>query len=410
MEAHPSDAIATLDGNATEVAKREASPIDAARTGATSQPTGRGRHVAILGTRGIPARHGGFESFAERLALYLATRDWRVTVYCQQMGRGPASEEIWQGVRLVHVPVPRDDAWGTIHFDWKSTRQAAREGGTLLTLGYNTAIFSLLYRLKGRTHLMNMDGLEWQRKKWGLAQRAWLWINERCGCWFANELIADHPAIELHLASRAPMHKLHMIPYGADLIDDANPALLEQYNLRPHGYAIVIARPEPENSILEIVRAFSQRRRGVQLIVLGRYEPEQNAYHRRVIEAASDEVRFLGAIYEPHVVAALRFFARLYVHGHTVGGTNPALVEALGAGCPVLAHDNVFNRWVAGDEAEFFTDTDTCAGKFDRLLADETTLARMRAASRRRCVMQFTWDRILKEYESLLSLTAVRAG
>lgn len=378
---------------------------DANNIPASGASSGRPRRkLSILGTRGIPAQHGGFESFAERLAIYLAQRDWDITVYCQETGQGPIYEDCWRGVRLVHVPVRRDDAWGTIAFDWHSTRHAARRPGSILTLGYNTALFTLLYKLRRKLNLINMDGIEWQRAKWSLPQRAWLWFNERCGCWLGDLLIADHPCIEMHLASRVSMKKIRMIPYGADLIDSADATLLKPLGLSTRGYALVVARPEPENSLLEIVTAFSRRKRGLKLCVLGRYEPQRQAYHREVMQAASDEVLFPGAIYDQATVAALRYHARLYVHGHTVGGTNPALVEALGAGCPVLAHDNAFNRWVAGPEAQFFSDIDQCDRAFDQLLANDARLHAMRLGSRGRCESQFTWNRILHEYESLLSL------
>jgi glycosyltransferase involved in cell wall biosynthesis len=217
-------------------------------------------------------------------------------------------------------------------------------------------------------------------------------------------VIADHPSIELHLMSRMPIRKITMIPYGADRVESADPALLAPYGLTPDRYALVVARPEPENSVLEIVRAFSQRPRGMQLVVLGRYVPEQNEYHRATIAAASDEVIFPGGIYDANVVAALRVHARFYVHGHTVGGTNPALVEALGAGCAVLAHDNVFNRWVAGAEAAYFYDEDDFARQLDVLGGDERQLRLMRAASVRRFEEQFAWPKILRAYESLLRI------
>lgn len=367
-------------------------------------PAAPNRRLAILGTRGIPAKHGGFESFAEKLSQYMVERGWQVTVYCQESTGARVWEDYWNGVRLIHVPVKREDAVGTVIFDWKSTRLAAREKGTVLTLGYNTAVFSALYRLRRRTNLINMDGLEWQRKKWSTPQRAWLWLNERCAGCFANHVIADHPSIELHLMSRMPIRKITMIPYGADRVESADPELIAPYGIVPGGYALVVARPEPENSVLEIVRAFSRRPRGMKLVVLGRYQPERNEYHRETLAAASNEVVFPGGIYDAAVVASLRVHAQLYVHGHTVGGTNPALVEALGAGCAVLAHDNVFNRWVAGAEAAYFYDEDDFARQLEVLLGDERKLCLMRGASVRRFEEQFSWPKILKAYESLLKI------
>lgn len=121
-----------------------------------------------------------------------------------------------------------------------------------------------------------------------------------------------------------------------------------------------------------------------------------------IIEAASDEVVFLGAIYDATIVKALRCYCRLYVHGHTVGGTNPSLIEALGAGSAVLAHDNKFNRWVAGEGSAYFTNLDDCSGKFDDLLDAPVLLNEMAAASLHQFNKQFTWQEVLGQYETLL--------
>ena len=361
------------------------------------------KHLQILGCRGIPASHGGFETFAERLALYLAERNWQVTVYCQEQGKGSLWEDEWRGIRLVHVPVIQEGAFGTVIFDWKSTLHASREPRVALTLGYNTAVFGLLYRLKGKTNLFNMDGLEWKRDKWGWPQKAWLYLNERIGCLAGHHLVADHPEIAKHLQTRVASEKITMIPYGADPVENANPDLVRNLGLEPDSYALVIARAEPENSILEIVRAFSQRKRERRLVVLGRYEPERSSYHRSVLESASDEVVFPGAIYDQDVVAALRKFCRLYIHGHTVGGTNPSLVEAMGASAAVLAHDNRFNRWVAGSGSSYFGDEKECGACLNELLEDEQRIALMRKNSKRRHKSMFTWERILHQYECLLA-------
>lgn len=360
------------------------------------------RTIRILGSRGIPAEHGGFETFAECLALHLVSMQWDVTVYCQEEGRGPIVEDEWRGVRLVHVPVSQEGPLGTIVFDWKSSLHAARKQGLILTLGYNTALFCSLYRIKGVSNIINMDGIEWRRGKWTFSQRAWLYVNERLGCWFANHLIADHPEIKARLGSWVSENKITTIPYGAYAIEQADSSLLELLGLQPGSYVLVVARPEPENSILEIIRAYSRKHRGIPLVILGNYTSDENSFHRRVICTASEEILFPGAIYDKSRVAALRFYARLYIHGHTVGGTNPSLVEALGAGLPVLAHDNKFNRWVIGPGGHYFSTEEDCAAELDSLLADERELACMRVMSQARYHEAFSWDRILKSYEELL--------
>lgn len=365
------------------------------------------RSLRILGTRGVPAQHGGFETFAEHLALYLVERDWKVTVYCQDDGAGEPYEDEWRGIRLIHIPVATDGAKGTIVFDWKSTLHAARSNDLILTLGYNTALFCIAYRLKGIRNIINMDGIEWKRDKWTFLERAWLYANERAGCLLGNHLVADHPEIKNHLATRVRDDKITMIPYGSDPIEAADVTQLKAFGLEPGGYAIVIARPEPENSILEIVSAFSCKTRGKRLVVLGNYDKADPEYSRKVKQAASGEVLFPGAIYDRAVIQALRFYACLYVHGHTVGGTNPSLVEALGAGNAVLAHDNKFNRWVAGAGNCYFTDEQECRRQLDALLEDIARINKMRSASLAQHRERFTWRQILSEYENLLETLVV---
>lgn len=359
--------------------------------------------LRILGTRGVPAAHGGFETFAEQLALHLVANGWRVVVYCQARGAGPVQEDVWRGVERVCIPVAQAGVAGTIVFDWKAVMHASRHGDLCLTLGYNTALFCAVLRIKGVPNLINMDGIEWSRAKWGKVAKAWLWLNDWAGCLLANHLVADHPEIKAHLCSRAPQRKITMIPYGADAITAALPEPLLSLGLEAGRFLTVIARAEPENSLLEIVSGFSSKPRGVKLVVLGNYEPENNAYHRAVIRAAGPEVLFAGAIYDKAVVQALRFHSMAYVHGHQVGGTNPSLIEAMAAGNPVIAHDNKFNKWVAGESACFFRDAEGLSQCLDRVLASAELRAEMQNASRLRFSREFTWEKVLAEYEQLLS-------
>ncbi|MEO1392760.1 MAG: DUF1972 domain-containing protein [Cyanobacteria bacterium J06634_5] len=358
--------------------------------------------LSILGCRGIPGSHGGFETFAERLSHYLVKKGWEVTVYCEDYEAKETYEQYWNGIRLIQIPVPTASASATILFDWKSTIHAAKEGNIILTLGYNTAIFCALYRLRGLTNVINMDGLEWRRQKWSTPEKIWLYVNERFGCWLGNHLVADHPEIANHLATRVSRSKITTIPYGAQRVGRANVSLLAPYDLEPGNYSVIIARPEPENNILEIVSAFSRHRRGSKLVVLGNYYPQKNSFHKQVLQAASDEVIFPGGIYDQATVGALRYYASLYVHGHSVGGTNPSLVEAMGAGASVLAHSNHFNRWVAGPGAHYFKDADECAQGFDELLGNRSELRRMKQASLKRFEEGFLAEIECHAYEDLL--------
>ncbi len=361
------------------------------------------KKLRILGTRGIPAAHGGFETFAENLALYLVERGWSITVYCQQDGEGSIHEDDWHGVHRVHIPVRQKGAFGTIVFDFRAKLHAARKTDLTLTLGYNTAIFCIWMRIKRVTNIINMDGIEWRRQKWGNVPKAWFYLNEWAGCWLGNHLIADHPDIKKHLMSRVSSDKITMIPYGAERINEAAKETVEAFYLEPGRYLTLIARAEPENSILEVVSGFSRKHRGVKLVVLGHYDVEGNAFHRAVKDAASDEVCFLGAIYDKTVLSAIRFHCAAYIHGHQVGGTNPSLVEAMGAGNPVIAHNNPFNRWVAGSSAAYFTGADEFESVLEESLASFEKFVQMGQDERKRFDENFTWEKVLAEYEILLT-------
>lgn len=363
------------------------------------------KKLSILGIRGIPAAHGGFETFAEQLSLYLVRRGWDVTVYCQEKGEkdGEVTKEQWCGVNLIKISTNAEGAFGTIVFDWRSIEHARLNAkGVVLTLGYNTASFCFALRLSGKKNIINMDGLEWKRDKWKLYERGWLWLNERLGCYLGDHLVADHPEIARHLMTRVNADKITTIPYGAPVVACADESLLSQFGVSPQNYLVIIARAEPENSIFEIVKGFSRSRRNMKLLVLGKYDILNNSYHKSVVEVASDEVVFVGAIYDKDVVHAIRYYCRFYVHGHRVGGTNPSLVEALGAGSAIIAHDNRFNRWVAGKGAIYFDDQRPCDVIFDDVCNYSYDFHSHKRASVERHCEEFQLDDVLLRYEELI--------
>lgn len=358
--------------------------------------------LVILGTRGLPAAHGGFETFAEKLALFLVRRGWHVGVYCQdevEAVERRVSSTVWNGIELIHVSVASTGPKATLAFDWHCVRDAARRDSVCLVLGYNGAIFLPYLRLAGAKILTNMDGIEWKRPKWPFAVRAWFWVNEWIAAWASQRLVADHPAIADHVATRRPRSAIATIPYGGDPIPSAPTAPVAALGLEPGRYMTSIARIEPDNNILTMVEAFSRKARGMRLVVLGRL-CDDNAYHRAVRAAASAEVMFPGAIYEAETLRALRFHARAYLHGHTVGGTNPSLVEALWAGNAVIAHDNAFNRGTAGAGQFYFADADACDRLIGTVAADDAAVTEAGRAALARAAERFAWTAILERYEA----------
>ncbi len=359
-------------------------------------------HLNIMGTRGVPAAHGGFETFAERLALYLVSRGITVTVYCQSDGAVDLDgrEDTWRGIHRVHFGTRHGGVLGTMEFDLACVRHVLKQPGCDLVLGYNTAIFNVLQRLKKRQVYMNMDGIEWKRAKWSLPAKLWLLMNEIIGANLCDVPIADHPEIGNHVAKRSRTAPV-VIPYGADIVGAAQDGPVRDLGLLPGKYFVSIARIEPENSIKEFVEAFAAADTDMDLLVLGRFEPD-NAYHQSVLAAGNDRVHFPGAIYDDHIVKSLRFHARAYVHGHQVGGTNPSLVEALGAGNAVIAHDNMFNRWTAGPGQHHFDSVETCQAHIQTLARDDLALYKSRIAARERHAVEFRWHNVLGQYEALM--------
>jgi len=324
-------------------------------------------NVNILGIRGLPAAHGGFESFAAKLATFLIEKGHSVTVYCQQNSdyQGPR-EDKWNSIHRIHIAPRFDGPLGTIEFDWLCTKDVWKRGGVDLVLGYNTAIFHVFSRLKGRKIAINMDGIEWKRAKWGGIAKTWFFMNELIGTNLLNVPIADHPQIKQHLRSKC-FKEIEVIPYGAEQILSANLNTLFKFGLDRDNYIISIARIEPENSILEMVRAFAKVNMEIKFVILGKID-ERNEYHKKVLAAANENVIFLGAIYCPETVSCLRFYCKAYMHGHQVGGTNPSLVEALGAGNAVIAHNNRFNKWVLGEKHFYFEDEESLLSIFNTTL------------------------------------------
>lgn len=368
------------------------------------------RTVRILGTHGVPAAYGGFETAAENIGKYLRDRGWRVVIYCQLPGDGPIEIDQWHGIERVKIQEPKPGWRGTSAFDLTSIRHAMAvrtPDDVWLTFGYNTGVYDVLPSLRGVPNVINMDGMEWTRKRWGLAKQGILLANERLAGLVGDVLVADHPVIATYLSRHFGSRRVQTITYGAHELLDAPTDPLADLDLTPGDYAMVVCRPIPENSVLEIVTAWSERTRGMPLVVVGPYV-EDDPYHRQVMAAASQEVLFPGAIFDPDRIGALRFHAALYVHGHTVGGTNPSLVEAMAVGNAVVAHDNPYNTWVAGPGNAYFSGADDLADLLDEVLPDAARRRAMGESSRARFRAEFTWEKIGADYERALESATVR--
>ncbi len=358
------------------------------------------KRLALLGCRGIPARYGGFETFAEELGARLVARGLEVTVFCPATDvREPPRTH--RGVRLEYVRVPRLGAASALVYDLCCLR-AARAHDVVYMLGYGAGAFLGLARRPGNEVWVNMDGLEWRRSKWGPLARAWLARMERAALRTADRVVFDCEAVCRAVTGAAPAGRVAVIEYGAELEREPDPRVLESLGLRPQGYFLLVARIEPENHVLEILRAHARAGVGRELLVVGDIE-RAGRYGKACRAAAGPGARFLGALFDARTLHALRRDSLAAVHGHSVGGTNPALLEAMAAGAPVLAHDNPFNREVLAEDGAYFGNE----AELQALLREAVSWspeerARRSAAHRARIRARYTWERIAAEYHALL--------
>ena len=359
--------------------------------------------IAILGTRGIPASYGGFETFAEELSVRLAARGHAVTVYCRQRH----GEPVYRGVRLQYLPTIRHKYFDTIAHTLISTAHllAHRADVALYCNGAN-AVFTLLPRLLGIPVALNVDGLERHRKKWNRAAKAWYLISEWLAIVFPSEVVTDARAIQDYYRRR--YHKrTTFIPYGAETGKVESTGALIRLGLEPGRYFLYVSRMEPENHPLEVRQAFERVQTDMRLALIGD-APYARDYIQQVRDTRDPRVVIPGAIYgQGYHELGSHCFA--YIHATEVGGTHPALIEAMGRGALVLYRNNAENAEVMGNAAgdagiPFENDLDDLQGKIEMTLAmreEERNELRRRALERVR--QHYCWDAVASEYESLFT-------
>lgn len=357
--------------------------------------------LAILGTRGIPARYGGFETFAEQLATYLARHGISVTVFCPARFNKPDS--LYHGITLRYVKSSGLGSFSETIWDVRCLWKARREYDVIYMLGVGAGFATWIPRLYGAAVWVNPDGLEWKRRKWTWLQRVYLAVAEFMSVLFSTMIIADAEAIAEYLHKRYPgLKRVSRIAYGADIpVRKPRSELLKEWNLKPGSYYLVVCRLEPENHILEIVEGFEKSKTQRHLVIVGNME-NHNSYVRAIRRHKSDRIRFLGTVYDKTELSALRFFARAYLHGHSVGGTNPSLLEAMACSNLVIAHDNPFNREVLGNCGLYWSAPDEVASIVDAVDELGVDADRRREAAVEIIRTRYTWDKIADAYLAVL--------
>ena len=360
--------------------------------------------VAFLGTRGVPATYGGFETAVEEIGKRLAKRGYEVTVYCRNPGQTLTE---YEGMRLVNLPAIRHRMTETLSHTTVSAAHAVLKDRPDVALVLNAGNAPLLRPLRaaGIPVAVHLDGLEANREKWRGAGAAYYRWAEKSAVRGANEVIADAQAISEHVAQRYGRQS-RVIPYGAEVMTPPADRLGE-LDLVRRDFHLVVARMEPENHVLEAIHAYRVSDETRPLVVVGS-APYSQWYLNKVHQAAADDsrVRLLGALYDASLLNQLYGNCRTYIHGHSVGGTNPSLLRAMGAGAPVLAFDCEFNREVTAEQAYFWRDAGQLADLFDEIADDEIDLETFSSAGRERVAQNYQWEAVTDAYEDLIRTLA----
>lgn len=353
--------------------------------------------IAILGTRGIPNHYGGFEQCAEYLALGLVQRGFDVLVYNSH--NHPYKESRWNGVNLVHCYDPEDTLGtaGQFIYDLNCILDLKRrEVDVILQLGYTSSSIWGWLLSKKTVITTNMDGLEWKRTKYSEKVRKFLLYAEKLGIKYSDHLISDSIGIQDYIKDKYKKESI-FIPYGAHLFNEADAEILPEYNVSEYNYDMLIARLEPENSIEIILDGVALANNGRPFLVVGKHMTKYGEYVKEKYKNVSN-IRFIGGVYDINKLNNLRHFSNVYFHGHTVGGTNPSLLEAMASSSLICANDNPFNRYILNADAIYFKTAQDVAIHLSEVGHADLSYQRMINANREKITNVYAWDIIIDQY------------
>jgi glycosyltransferase involved in cell wall biosynthesis len=355
--------------------------------------------VAIIGIVGLPARYGGFETLAEQLVHRLAAR-CRMLVYCSAPQQGVALPADYLGARLEYLRW-KANGWQSVIYDVIALWRAAPRCRTLLVLGVSGCLVLPLLRWRfPRTRIVtNIDGIEWRRRKWGRAARWLLRTSEALAVRCSDRVVADNAGIRNHVQATYDA-ACDLIAYGGD--SDPLPEITFTTRLtrfEPHSYYVTVCRIEPENNIAEILEAF-QRTPAARLAMVGNWGASDFSRSLRRRFGTAPNIELIDPVYDAALLHVLRREAKAYVHGHSAGGTNPSLVEAMHAGLAVLSFDVEYNRHTMSEDGYYWSDALALAGLLENLHHEElqATASRLLHYARR----HYTWQGVCEAYAAVL--------
>ncbi|MBT8262784.1 MAG: DUF1972 domain-containing protein [Bacteroidia bacterium] len=325
--------------------------------------------IAILGTRGIPNTYGGFEQFAEFFSVFLKEKGHDVYVYSSSSHEYQDKE--YKGVKLVHCKDPEHKIGtvGQFIYDFNCIHDARKRNfDIILQLGYTSSSIWRRYLPRKSMIVTNMDGLEWKRTKFSKKVRRFLKYAESLAVKGSDHLIADSLGIQDYLKQKYDVESRY-IPYGATVFSNPDASVINNYGLKPFKYNMLIARMEPENSIEIILDGVVSSGSEETFLVVGKHDVNKFGVYLKEKFRANENIKFLGGIYNQDHLNNLRHYSKLYFHGHTVGGTNPSLLEAMGSNSLIAAHNNKFNAAILGEDAFYFSSADEVASVLKKVLS-----------------------------------------
>jgi glycosyltransferase involved in cell wall biosynthesis len=355
--------------------------------------------IGILGTRGIPNHYGGFEQFAEYLSVGLVERGHEVFCYCSKSH--PYQQTTFNGVQLIHCWDPEDKIGtaGQFFYDLSCFIDARKRGfDILLQLGYtSSSIWSHFYP-SDAVVVTNMDGLEWKRSKYSAKVQRFLKWAEKRAVRTSDFLVSDSIGIQNYLLNEYQAQSTY-IPYGAEVFRTPDQEAIVSLGVEPEGYDMLIARMEPENNIEIILDGVAMANSQVPFLVVGNAGNRFGQYLQNKFRAVP-QIRFLGAIYHMELLNNLRYYSRIYFHGHSVGGTNPSLLEAMASAKLLAAHKNEFNSSILGEEAVYFESAQDVSQILSQSF-DLPLIGEFRSRNGVKVDTLYTWPRIIDQYEQL---------
>lgn len=363
----------------------------------------KGLKIAILGTRGIPNNYGGFEQLAEFLSIGLVKLGHQVYVYNSSLH--PYREKSYKDVNLIKCFDPENmlGTFGQFIYDFNCILDSRkRKFDVILQLGYtSSSVWAFLFKKKSII-LTNMDGLEWTRSKYGYFTKKFLKIAEKWAINSSTRLIADNIGIQNYL-KRTYDKESSYIAYGAEIANPSSAAIIQKYGLMEKEYNLVIARFEPENNIELILKGHTLANSKKPLVIIGNH---QNKYGKQLyLNYKSSNVIFLGPNYNMNELNAIRTYAANYFHGHSVGGTNPSLLEAMASSVYICAHNNEFNKSVLGNDASYFESVNEIV-EFLKVNDQSDKIQLAIQNNLNKIAKSYSWQRIINQYNELITQNA----